>query len=309
MTQSLNISGLSRDINLMSKTSYLVIKKSAQPFRHYSDEMPVRPQYLLIHLSSPVFKKTSAMVDNNSKNGNPSRQVHVTCQDCSLARLCLPFNLDENELSRFDGIVKRARPMHKNDYLIRAGDPVQHVYALRSGSMKSYLLSPDGTDQIIGFHLPSELIGLDALGMQRHPSYAVALETSMICAIPVHQLEELAGQIPGLRKQLLQTLGREIHEEHEHYSHTRESAEQRLAAFLLNLSVRHSRRGLSASHFTLPMSRRDVANYLGLTTETVSRLFTRFRDLNLVAGRGHEVQLLDIRALCRHGKAAGATSL
>ncbi|MFT0622932.1 fumarate/nitrate reduction transcriptional regulator Fnr [Ectopseudomonas guguanensis] len=249
------------------------------------------------------------MVDSPIDSANISRAVRVTCQDCSLARQCLPFHLNENELCRFNGIVKRARPLHKHDHLIRAGDPVQYVYALRSGALKSYLLSPDGTDQVTGFHFPGELIGLDALGEQRHPSYAAALETSMICAIPVNQLEDLAGQMPGLRKQLLRTLGREIHEEHEHHGHVRESAEERLVAFLLNLSVRYSRRGLSASNFALPMSRRDIANYLGLTTETVSRLFTRFRELNLIAGHGHEVQLLDIRALCRQGKTAGVASI
>nr|WP_024308187.1 fumarate/nitrate reduction transcriptional regulator Fnr [Pseudomonas sp. P818] len=249
------------------------------------------------------------MVDSQIDIGRALRSIHVTCQDCSLARQCLPFNLDENELGRFDGIVKRARPLHKHEYLIRAGDPVQHVYALRSGALKSYLLSPDGIEQVTGFHFPGELIGLDALGGQRHPSYAVALETSMICAIPINKLEELAGQIPGLRKQLLRTLGREIHEEHEHHGRVRESAEQRLVAFLLNLSERYSRRGLSAATFALPMSRRDIASYLGLTTETVSRLFTRFRDLNLIAGNGHEVQLQDIRALRQQGKTEGVASL
>lgn len=231
-----------------------------------------------------------------------SHPLHVSCHTCSLARLCLPFRLSEAETGRLDSIIKRHRPLHKHEYLIRAGDPVQHVYALRSGALKTSLLSPDGIDQIIGFHLPSELIGLDALGMAHYPSYCVALDTSMVCTIPIRQLEELAGVIPGLRTQLLQTLSRRIHEEHEYHSHTRESAEQRLAAFLLNLSCRYSRRGLSSSSFFLPMSRGDIGNYLGMTTETVSRLFSRFRDLGLIACRGHEVQLLDALALYRQGR-------
>jgi CRP/FNR family transcriptional regulator, anaerobic regulatory protein len=242
------------------------------------------------------------VVDHPSgKTASPPRPVHVSCHDCSLARLCLPVSLSETEIGRLEDIIKRNRPLHKHEYLIRAGDPVQHVYALRSGALKTYLLNPDGADQIIGFHLPSELIGLDALGVERYSSYSVALETSMICAIPVQQLEELAGHIPGLRSQLLHTLSREIHERHEYHSHTRESAEQRLAAFLLNLSARYSKRGLSASNFVLPMSRSDIGNYLGMTTETVSRLFSRFRDLGLIASSGHEVHLLDAQALCRQG--------
>jgi len=219
--------------------------------------------------------------------------------------LCLPVSLNEREIGRLDGIIKRNRPLRKHEYLIRAGDPVQHVYALRSGALKTYLLNPDGVDQIIGFHLPSELIGLDALGAERYSSFCVALETSMICAIPVHQLEELAGHIPGLRNQLLHTLSREIHEEHEYHSHARESAEQRLAAFLLNLSARYSKRGLYSTNFVLPMNRSDIGNYLGMTTETVSRLFTRFRDLGLIASSGHELRLLNAQALCRQGRAEG----
>lgn len=235
------------------------------------------------------------------KTESSSCPVHVTCHNCSLARLCLPVSLHETEIGRLEGIIKRNRPLRKHEYLIRAGDPVQHVYALRSGALKTYLLNPDGVDQITGFHLPSELIGLDAIGMDSYPSYSVALETSMACAIPLHQLEELAGFIPGLRAQLLHSMSREIHEVHEHQGHMRESAEQRLVAFLLNLSARYSKRGLSASNFVLPMNRSDIGNYLGLTTETVSRLFTRFRDLNLIASAGHEVLLLDIPALSRQG--------
>lgn len=239
-----------------------------------------------------------------NKPESSSRPVHVSCHDCSLARLCLPVSLDESEINRLESIIKRNRPLHKDEYLIRAGDPVQHVYALRSGALKTYLLNPEGVEQIIGFHLPSEIIGLDAIGVDSYPSYSVALETSMICAIPLQQLEELAGVIPGLRLQLLHIMSREIHEEHEHHSHTRETAEQRLIAFLLNLSARYSKRGLSASNFVLPMNRSDIGNYLGMSTETVSRLFTRFRDLNLIASAGHEVRLLDILALCRQSHPA-----
>lgn len=245
---------------------------------------------------------TVAMADHSSgKTSSAPRAGHVSCHDCSVAQLCLPVSLNETEIGFLEGIIKRNRPLHKHEHLIRAGDPVQHVYALRSGALKTYLLNPDGVDQIIGFHLPSELIGLDALGAERYPSHCVALDTSMVCAIPLHQLEELAGQIPGLRSQLLHTLSRGIHDEHEYRSHTRESAEQRLASFLLNLSVRYSKRGLSASKFVLPMSRSDIGNYLGMTTETVSRLFTRFRDQCLIATSGHEVHLLDTQALCQQG--------
>lgn len=239
--------------------------------------------------------------DATRKNLLTPRQVHVTCHDCSLSRLCLPMTLQDSEITRLEGIIQRNRPLHKHEYLIRAGTPADHIYALRSGAMKTHMLTPDGEEQITGFHLPGELIGLDAIGEDNYPTYSIALETSMVCAIPVNQLEDLAGLIPGLRKQLLHTLSREIQAEHVHLSHTKESAEQRLAAFLLNLSARYSKRGLSASNFILPMNRRDIGNYLGLSMETVSRLFTRFRDLHLIDSTGRELHLLDMKALCHQG--------
>ncbi|AYF86771.1 fumarate/nitrate reduction transcriptional regulator Fnr [Pseudomonas sp. DY-1] len=250
------------------------------------------------------------MADNPlSRPVSSPRPAHVTCHDCSLSHLCLPDSLHEAEISRLEGIIKRSRPLRKHEYLIRAGDPVQNLYALRSGAIKTYLLSPDGVDQITGFHLPGELIGLDAIGEDSYPSYSVALDTSMVCAIPLHQLEELSGLIPGLRKQLLHSMSREIQADHERQCHTRESAEQRLAAFLLNLSARYSKRGLSASNFVLPMSRSEIGNYLGMTTETVSRLFTRFRDLNLIDTSGRELRLLDIQALCQQNQPPNAGHL
>lgn len=239
-----------------------------------------------------------AMANHTTGKFAPSsRPVHIACHGCTVSRLCLPFSLDETEVNRLESIIKYSRPLHKHDYLTRAGDPVQHIYALRSGAFKTYLLTPDGGDHITGFHLPGELIGLDAIGADRYCSYSVALETSQVCSIPLRQLEELAGLIPSLRRQLLQVLSREIHTEHQHQCHARESAEQRLAAFLLNLSSRYGKRGYSESNFVMPMSRCDIGNYLGITTETVSRLFSRFRDLQLLDINGREVRLHNLQAL------------
>lgn len=221
----------------------------------------------------------------------------VNCHSCSISRLCLPFGLQDTDIARLEGIVKRNPPLHKGDYLFRAGEPMRQVFAMRSGSLKTFLLAQEGGEQITGFHLPGELLGLDALGTECYLSYAVALETSLVCSIPFAQLEELAGSIPQLRKQLLSTLSREIHAEQEHLSHSRERAEQRLAAFFVQLSQRHSQRGLSAQVFNLPMSRGEIGNYLGLTTETVSRLFTRYRNSGLIRLNGREIQLTDLPAL------------
>lgn len=229
----------------------------------------------------------------------PSSKIRMNCHDCTLSRLCLPGCLQHSEVDLLENIIKRNRPLHKGDHLFRAGEPMQQVYALRSGALKTYLLDQDGNEQITGFILPGELVGLDAFGNSSFPSFAVALETSLVCTIPLADLEELAGLIPSLRKQLLVTLSHELHEEQQHYSHNRESAEQRLALFLLNLSARYSRRSLSATSFILSMSRGEIGNYLGLTTETVSRLFSRFRQQGLLEIKGRELHLMQPTALNR----------
>lgn len=231
----------------------------------------------------------------------PVLRAQVSCQSCSLSRLCLPASLEDDEIAELDNIVRRNRPLHKGDYLFRAEDPMQHVFALRSGALKTYLLDKDGKEQITGFILPGEMLGLDAIGSQRFRGYAMALETSLACAIALPQLEELSGRIPGLRHQLLQILSHGIHSEHQHIGQSRERAEQRLATFLLGLSARYRQRGLSPNNFILPMTRSEIGNYLDLTVETVSRLFTRYVQSGLIECQGREVRLLDRAALCNLG--------
>ncbi len=227
-------------------------------------------------------------------------QAH--CQTCAISHYCLPVTLTDNDIVRLDGIVKHNRLLHKGDYLFRAGERMQRVYAVRSGSLKSYLLSSEGVEQITGFYFPGELLSLDAFGAEFHRSYAVALETSLICTAYFGQLEELCGNIPLLRKQLLTRLSQQIHAEQALLCRQRESAEQRLAAFLLNLSQRYSRRGFSAVHFNLPMTRGEIGSYLGLSIETVSRLFSRYRNSGLIEINGREVVLLNVQALSHIGE-------
>ncbi|UXJ50250.1 fumarate/nitrate reduction transcriptional regulator Fnr [Pseudomonas citronellolis] len=218
-----------------------------------------------------------------------------------MSRLCLPASLSEEEVEALDRIVRRSRPLHKGDYLFRADDPMRQVFVLRSGALKSYLLDANGDEQVTGFVLPGEMLGLDAIGETRFCGYAVALETSLACAMDLEQLEDLSGRIPGLRHQLLHILSRGIHGEHEHIRRSRERAEQRLASFLLGLSMRYRQRGLSPDRFTLPMTRGEIGNYLDLTVETVSRLFTRYIQAGLIECHGREVRLLDRSGLCRMG--------
>lgn len=222
----------------------------------------------------------------------------ISCQQCSISQLCLPVSLAEAEIEHLDSIIKRNRPIHRGEHLFRSGDPLGALYAIRSGSLKTYTISPEGEEQITGFHLAGEVIGLDAVYNKAHPSFASAMETTMVCELPFEQLEELSGTIPGLRNQLLRVMSREILEDQELLLLlNKKSAEERLAAFLINLSTRYSRRGRSPNCFLLPMTRSDVGNYLGLTIETVSRLFARLQKAELISTQGKEVTILDMKTM------------
>jgi CRP/FNR family transcriptional regulator len=217
----------------------------------------------------------------------------------ALGECCLSLNLPPSEREQLAGIIKPHRPLHKDEVLFRGGDPMGQIYAIRSGALKSYCLDSDGNEQITDFHLPGELLGLDAIGAECFRGYAVALSTSVVCTIALAPLEQLASRLPGLQQQLLNVLSRQIHYEHQHLNHSRASAEKRLAAFLLNLAARYNKAGLCARSFNLPMSRAEIANYLGLTGETISRLLSRYRRQGLIECRGRAIQLLNLAALQR----------
>ncbi|QTP57427.1 fumarate/nitrate reduction transcriptional regulator Fnr [Billgrantia antri] len=227
-------------------------------------------------------------------------EIRRACSACSLRELCLPVALNHKDTEELDRIVERSRPLRKGEKLCRPGQPFSAIYAVLSGSLKSSLLGRSGDSQVIAFHLPGELIGLDAIGTGSHPSTIEALETTSVCKIPFSQLEALARKLPGLQHQLLRVMSKEIFGEHELLQVvSRRTAEQRLAIMLLNLSQRFGRRGLSRTRFRLSMSRLDLGNYLGLAPETTSRTFRRFVDQGLLRVTGKEIELLDLQAL--HG--------
>jgi CRP/FNR family transcriptional regulator, anaerobic regulatory protein len=225
-------------------------------------------------------------------------EIRKACSSCSLRELCLPVALDRKDTEELDRIVERNRPLRKGERLCRPGQPFSALYAVLSGSLKSSLLGHNGERQVIAFHLPGELIGLDAIGSGTHPTTIEALETTSVCKIPFAQLESLARTIPGLQRQLLRIMSKEIFNEHELLQAvSRRTAEQRLATMMINLSRRYGRRGLSRTRFRLPMSRLDLGNYLGIAPETTSRTFRRFIDQGLLKVSGKEVELLDLGTL------------
>ncbi|KRW59976.1 fumarate/nitrate reduction transcriptional regulator Fnr [Pseudomonas sp. TTU2014-080ASC] len=226
-----------------------------------------------------------------------SHQAH--CKDCSLATLCLPLSLNLEDMDALDEIVKRGRPLKKGEFLFRQGDAFNSVFAVRAGALKTFSLSDAGDEQITGFHLPSELVGLSAMDSEIYPVSAVALETTSVCEIPFERLDELALQLPMLRRQLMRIMSREIRDDQQMMLLlSKKTADERIATFLVNLSARFRARGFSANQFRLSMSRNEIGNYLGLAVETVSRVFTRFQQNKLLEAEGKEVRILDPIELC-----------
>lgn len=204
--------------------------------------------------------------------------IKTACSKCSLQELCLPQGLNSADLERLDELVKRPRPFHRGEYLFSQGDRLKSLYAVRSGSFKTYCLGEDGSEKILGFHLPGELLGLAGLGHGEYRASASALETASVCTIPFDRLQNLADHLPSLNHQLHKLMGQRIARDQETLLLLGDkSAQERLATFLLNIAVRFAERGFSEREFNLSMSRQDIANYLGLTLETISRTFSQFQ--------------------------------
>lgn len=226
------------------------------------------------------------------------RQQHIHCQNCSISELCLPFSLNDEELDTLDNIIDRKRPIHKGDELYQSGEKMQSLYAIRTGTFKTFTINNQGEEQITGFHLPGDLLGFDAISQATHPSFAKALETSMVCEIPYTTLDDLSSKMPKLRTQVLRLMSTEIKTDQDMLSLlNRKNAEQRLATFIVLLSERYKERKLSPYEFRLTMTRGDIGNYLGLTVETISRLLNRFDKEGLLSVNGKFIIINDIEAV------------
>jgi CRP/FNR family transcriptional regulator len=223
--------------------------------------------------------------------------LRVACKDCSLHQLCLPIGIAESDLAELEKIIQRRRIKGQGKTLFRTGDPFSSIFAVRSGSIKTFLFTEDGREQITGFYLPGELFGLEGINTGTHCCTATTLEDSSVCEIPFDRLESLAPHVPGLLSQMVRLMSKEIRRDRAMMHLARKTADERLAGFLLGLSMRFRERGFSDREFRLSMSRSDIGNYLGLAIETVSRLFTRFQHDGLLMVKGKQVQLLDLDRL------------
>lgn len=218
----------------------------------------------------------------------------TSCETCNLAELCLPRGLNKQELVQLEKMIRQTRPLQKGEYLFRSGDPLSSLYAVRSGSIKLFTNSNDGEEQIIGFYLPGEIVGLDGFDNDVHSCGAIALETSSLCNFPYKQLTDICKKIPALQDQMFRLMGREISDENKLLlTISKKSAEERIATFLISLSMRFRTLGFSAEEFKLSMSRQEIGNYLGLTIETVSRIFSRFQKSNYISIDKKHIRITD----------------
>ncbi len=224
--------------------------------------------------------------------------IKVSCGSCSLSELCLPHGMDGDDMQALDDIVKRQLPYQPGHHVFRAGDRSRALFAVRSGALKSYCTTEDGDEQVLGFTLPGELVGLDGMSTGAYASNSVVLETASICELPYNKLEDLCRSLSGLNRQMMRVVSKEITTDQEMLLLLgKRNAEERLAAFLLSLSGRYKSRGLSTTEFNLPMSRQDIGNYLGLAIETVSRLFAHFQKDRLLKVNRRNIELLDMPRL------------
>lgn len=226
------------------------------------------------------------------------QQLKTVCSTCSLRELCLPMGLAPDEVDQLDHLVYTRRRLKRGENLYRAGDEFASLNAVRTGFFKSTVVLEDGRDQVTGFHMAGEIMGLDGIGTDRHTVSTVALEDSEICIIPYSRLEELSHKVRSLQNQFHKMMSREIvRDQGVMMLLGTMRAEERLAAFLLNLSQRFGARGYSATDFHLRMTRDEIGSFLGLKLETVSRIFSKFQEQGLVSVQQKHVQLQDVKGL------------
>ena len=224
--------------------------------------------------------------------------IKTACSNCNLRELCLPYGLSEEELDKLDDLVSTRRRVKRGEHLYRAGAAFDAIYAIRSGFFKTDVLLEDGRDQVTGFQMAGELLGLDGISTEHHTCNAIALEDSEICAIPFPHLESLSRDIPTLQHHFHKVMSREIVRDHGVMMLLGTMrAEARLAAFLLNLSQRFTARGFSHAEFYLRMTREEIGSYLGLKLETVSRAFSRFQEEGHIAVQQKHIRILNVNGL------------
>lgn len=211
-----------------------------------------------------------------------SEQLLVTCGNCSLAELCIPRGLPQEAIDQIGQLVRRKRTLKRGEYLYRSGDRFRGIIAIKAGTAKLLSLDPAGEEHVVGLLLPGELLGFDAVATDRHACSAVALETLAYCELPAGQLDDICRRVPSLLRELFRHSVAQLDQAHQRAILTKQTSEERVAAFLVDLSDRLTARGFSPSSFRLTLSREEIGNYLGLSLETVSRTLHGLQSRSLI---------------------------
>ena len=226
-----------------------------------------------------------------------AKKSAVACHNCSLSELCLPRGLNREELELLENAINKTVKIKKKDYLFRRDDQQYSIYAVKAGAVKTALSTPDGEEQILGFYLPGDLLGFDAFANNRHID-AQALDDTLVCELNMDSFQELCGKLSSMRGQMMRQIGAEIEREHMLLLTLGQMrTEERLATFLSSLSERNKERGFSCTEFNLPMARHDLANYLGMAVETLSRMFSRLQDDGIIAVQHRLIKIEDMARL------------
>lgn len=226
------------------------------------------------------------------------QKARHSCTYCAMSKICIPLGVSQEDLHRLEQLIENSKSLQTGAHIYNQGDKLQKIYAVKSGAVKSVSLDDQGHEHVVGFHLPGELVGLDGIYPEQHISTTIALDTTVMCEMEYSQLESLCAEIPSLQHQMFRLLSRDIYDSHLSKSEASDqTAEQKLANFLHNLSIRYEARGFSATKFPLTMPRQDIANYLNLAPETVSRLLKRFKDRGYLLIESKQLNILDIEAL------------
>ncbi len=235
-----------------------------------------------------------------TRHAAPVAPLKTSCSSCHLRDLCLPCGMANSDVDRLDSLMFGRRRILAGQTLYREGDKFQFIYAVRAGTLKSSLMLADGREQISGFHIAGEMVGLDGAAQGFHASATMALEDTDICAIPYTHLTDMAAGTNSMQHVITRLMSREIMREHSLMMLLGSmNAEERLAAFLLNLSQRYAARGYSEREFHLRMSRAEIGSYLGMKLETVSRTFSAFQQQRLMEVDKRHVRITDMEGLKR----------
>ena len=226
------------------------------------------------------------------------RELRAHCSACSVRSLCLPFGLDEHGLRKLDEIIHVRMRVRRKDTLYRPGERFGALYAIRLGTFKTTVLAEDGREQVVGYHMAGEIMGLDGIGDDRMTCEAMALEDSEVCVVPWKELDRLSADLPGLRHNFLRAVSRNLSREWTMMLMLgSRTAGERLALFLVDIAERYQARGYSSREFVLRMTREEIASYLGLKLETVSRVFSSLQERGFIQVQGRAVKLLDATGL------------